>query len=190
MRRVREIYVLNSVCAVLVTLAFSGCAPVVSQVDASQRMLLETGEILSDIDRAVAQQVQDQSDAAIERAVSRAFAGACIEGESQAECIVRLLRVEMDLWYRLSEALETARLALENWQRINDWWRRVEEVPEDWLTEVCEPVRDIMQTTLNLLSESGIDIPAAWHTILSRADNLCSIGAAFLDEAGELENEP
>lgn len=174
MSRFRRIFTIGMM-SVLVTVSTTGC-PSTTPVDTSQSILIQIGTSLANIDAAVERGTRANTDGAVDRAVARVEAGECNEGEPRDECVVRFLREEMDMWYRLVAALEAAHGTLETWEGVNDAWRQSGERPSDWDEIVCHPVGTMVQTIMDLLDEAGIDIPPTWRDLITRADELCQIG--------------
>lgn len=87
----------------------------------------------------------------------------------------------MAIWYRLTSALEAAHGTLETWEQVNDGWRSSGERPPDWNERVCVPVRTMVQTVLDLLGETSVDVPETWRALIEQADELCSLGVAIAD---------
>jgi hypothetical protein len=162
------------VAAIVPMPSCSGARP----VDTSQEILVETGLALSHVDRAVAGGAESVRDRHIDRAVERVERGDCEEHEPPGECVVRLLREEMVVWYRLTESLEAAHGLLETWEEMNDGWRGDGERPGDWNDRICSPLRTLSSTILELLEQVGIDVPELWRGVVGRVDLVCSVGVA------------
>jgi hypothetical protein len=180
MIRSRRIYPIAGV-AVLITIAVSGCPGRQSPVDTSQRILVEAGAAMADVDRAIATAAAEGEDAAIDRAVARVEAGECNEGEDREACVVRFLREERAVWYRLVAAVDAARDVLETWEAANDAWRSSGERPADWAETVCAPFETAINGVIELLGNVGIEVPATWRTLLERADDVCRVGVAIAE---------
>lgn len=178
----RRIFPLGNFFAVLVTVTLTGC-PSTTPVDTSQRILVETGQALSHVDALNAGLAERQSDGAIERARGRAQAGECRDSEEIGDCYVRLVRDELEVYYRLTTALEAAHGTLRTWESANGGWRNTGEQPADWNQRICEPVREMVSTILDLLEQLDVEVPQAWRALIERTGDLCSLGVAV---AGQL----
>lgn len=179
----KKIIPIGSTMALLVTISLTGC-PKQLPVDTSQRILIETGSALAEVDRQVSRMAERQGDAAIERAVARTEGGECGADEVRGDCVVRLLRDEMAIFYRLMASLEAAHGTLETWEQVNDAWRASDDRPDNWNSLVCEPVGTMVRTILDLLDEAGIEVPEKWSALIGRVDLLCSLGMAVADSLG------
>jgi hypothetical protein len=178
--RTRQIFPIGPCVSVLVVLTFAGC-PGTAQVDTSQRILLETGEALSHVDRINAALIERQAEGAIARATARVHAGECLESESEGDCVVRFVREELETYYRLTAALEATNGTLRTWEQANDGWRDTGEQPADWNQRICVPVREMVQTIMDLLTELGVDVPDTWAALISRTGDLCTLGVTLAD---------
>lgn len=179
----KKIVPIGSTMSLLVIITLTGC-PKQLPVDTSQRILIETGSALAEVDRQVSRAAERQGDEAIERAVARTERGECGADEVRGDCVVRFLREEMAVFYSLTAALEAAHGTLETWEQANDAWRASDDRPDNWNELVCSPVSTMVQTILDLLDEAGLEVPDTWRALIGKADMLCSLGMVVADSIG------
>jgi hypothetical protein len=179
MKRWRQIFPIGA-AAVLVTLTVTGCPSTAQPVDTSQRILVESAEMLRAIDGAVVGGINAASESARTLVAGRMDTD-CEPGEDRGDCAVRLFREEMQPYYQLVAALEAVRGTLQTWEDANDAWRASGDRPGDWAEVVCEPVRTATETILELLPEVGLEIEPRWRDLVQHADEVCSLGVAIAE---------
>ncbi len=104
-----------------------------------------------------------------------------VPSEDQA---VEMYQLEMLKWDQLIAALVAFRGVLHSWETVNDEWRASGERPQKWDALVCEPVAFSAASVLTLLAEVGVPVAETWAAIVSRADELCRLGAGVAQLAG------
>jgi hypothetical protein len=170
--------------AVLLSLGAAQCGSAQKPVDTSQQILIQAGAALSEIDCMVAAGTREASEGAIERARRKVELGQCIDGETNSDCVLRHLRNEMELWYALTAALETAHSTLQAWEAANDGWRQSGSRPPDWEQAVCVPVGIMTRSIVELLDTADVSVPEGWQALVLQAEKLCSLGVAVAEVAG------
>lgn len=191
--------------SVLVTFAVlsTGCPSTVQPVDTSQRILVEVGGVVSDVDSAVAEHMPAAQDRARESVMvtvreQRDERAQCVAaGTDPAECVelpteeraIEMYEVAMHDWNRLVAALVAFHGVLQTWEQANDAWRASGERPGDWAVLVCEPVETFSTTILDLLVEVGVPVSDAWGTVVGYADDVCRLGVAVAETVTSSDEE-
>lgn len=169
---------MSAMFVVLIGLTMLGCPGSRAPVDTSQAILVETGEVLADVDEIV------------EPAVTRAGERTRAEVREEFDCpppgqpcpgALDAYVERMRPWDRLVAALAAFAGTLRTWERLNDTWRASGERPRNWTELVCEPFGEGADTILRFMIDLELDVPQALRGLSGQSTELCSLGVAVVD---------